>query len=184
MSENNLHPAWSGEVLTAMEDLLDSTQPDGHDRHTQPGRDETDAGLKWLDLAGLGSGTFGKEENGPAAANQVSKIPQRSTCTGFGLWQGKGVKEQPQKPIQQAVPQPLELRMPPRVKMCVEEFFPHRYAHPVAISHRESRQDAGRIHVALMIRREDDWSAQSRQVLPATHASSCYGTRKRQPQYG
>jgi hypothetical protein len=56
-------------VLTAVQDFLDSPQPHGYNRHPQAGRDETNAGLKRVDLANLGSLTFGEEENGPSTAD-------------------------------------------------------------------------------------------------------------------
>ena len=69
LSESDLNPAWSRKVLTTMEDSLDSAQPNGYDRHTQPGRDEADTGLKRVDLASFGSLAFREEENRPSAAD-------------------------------------------------------------------------------------------------------------------
>ena len=92
-SESDVDPAWSGEVPTTMEDSLDSTQPNGYDRNPQPGRDETDAGLKRVDLARFSAFALREEENRPSAADQVAKIPQRSARSGFGLWQGKRVEQ-------------------------------------------------------------------------------------------
>ena len=75
-AESDFDRTRPGEIVTAMEDSLDSAQPNRYDRHPQPGRDEADAGLKRVDLASFGSLAFGEEENGPSAADQVAKIPQ------------------------------------------------------------------------------------------------------------
>ena len=182
LSESDLDPAWSEEVLTPVEDFLDSAQPDRYDWHPQPGRDEADAGLKRVDLARFGAFAFREEENRPSAADQVAKIPQRSARSGFCLRQGKRVEKQRQKPVQKAVPEPLELGMPLRMKMGIEEFFPHRDRRAIPVSRGESRQDARRVHVALMIRGEDDGPAQSRQVFPASPLSPSEQTSQGQPQ--
>ena len=159
LSESDFDPAWSGKVLTTMEDFLDSTQSNGYDRHPQSGRDEADARLKRMNLACFGSLALGEEENRPSAADQVAKIPQRAARTGLSLWQGKRIERQRQKPVQEAVPEPLELRMPLRMKMGIEELFPHRDPGVIPVSGGESRQDARRVHVALVIRCEDHRSA-------------------------
>ena len=75
LSESDLYLTSLREVLTAVKDFLDSTQPHRYDRDAQPGRDEPDAGLKRMNLASLGSLAFGEEQNGPSTAHQISQIP-------------------------------------------------------------------------------------------------------------
>ena len=47
-----------------MKNVLDTSQSNRHNRHSEPGGDQADTWLKGLDLSRLGSLTFWEEQNG------------------------------------------------------------------------------------------------------------------------
>ena len=91
-----------------MQHTIESLKPDGHDRHVEPRRYHADTRTKAIDLAGVGTLAFRKNQDGKAILDDVADVPQRLARAGFALRKRKSVKEQSRKIVVERAGEPRQ----------------------------------------------------------------------------
>src|ERR1051326_368355 len=153
-AERDTDAAWPRHLPGVMQDFVESFNPDGDHRHAEARRDHADTGTEPLDLAGVAPLAFGKDEDRKAVLEHLADVAERLPRAGFALRERTRVEEERREIIIEAVGEPRFLPVLLREEVHLEELLRHRRREAIAQACWQRDQDARRVHVALMIRRE------------------------------
>src|SRR5262249_50334790 len=120
-----------------------------------------------------------KNQQGKAVAENLADVAKCLARARFSLRQRKRVEHQRREIVVETVGEPRESAVLLREEVRLEEFLGHRDGHAIAKPRREGRQDHRRIHVTLMIRRENHRSVDAAQTMASLDTNPSEDARER-----